>query len=135
MKLLLDTHAFLWFIKGSNKLSGHAKRLIEDPANERYLSVGTLWEMAIKVSIGKLEVPLPFTRLTQEHVEGNAIEVLPLRPEHLDEQRKLPFHHGDPFDQLIIAQAIAERMKVIGRDREFEPYPVECIWNEGDEAL
>lgn len=85
-----------------------------------------------KVSIGKLEVPLPFTRLHREHVEGNAIEVLPLRPEHLDEQRKLPFHHNDPFDRLIIAQAIAEEIKVVGRDEEFEPYPVECVWSKGE---
>lgn len=132
MRLLLDTHAFLWFIKGSDKLSEHAKRLIENPANDRFLSAGSLWEMAIKVSIGKLEVPLPITRLIQEHVEGNAIKVLPLQPGHLDEQRKLPFHHGDPFDRLIIAQAVGEKMKVISRHEEFGAYPAECIWSEGE---
>lgn len=132
MRLLLDTHAFLWFIDGNDELSEHAKRLIKDPANERFLSIVSLWEMAIKVSIGKLDVPLPFTRLNREHVEGNAIEVLPIRAEHLDEQRKLPFHHGDPFDRLIIAQAIAEEMKVISRDEEFGAYPAECVWSEGE---
>lgn len=128
MKLLLDTHAFLWFISGSDKLSDHAKALIEDAGNERYLSVASLWEIAIKVSLGKLKVPLPLTRLAREHVTGNAIEVLPIEPEHLDEQRKLPFHHRDPFDRLIIAQAIVEEMEVVTRDEAFSAYEAHCTW-------
>jgi PIN domain nuclease of toxin-antitoxin system len=128
VKLLLDTHAFLWFISGSDKLSDHAKALIEDAGNERYLSVASLWEIAIKVSLGKLKVPLPLTRLAREHVTGNAIEVLPIEPEHLDEQRKLPFHHRDPFDRLIIAQAIVEEMEVVTRDEAFSAYEAHCTW-------
>lgn len=128
MKLLLDTHAFLWFISGSDKLSVHAKELIENTGNERYLSVASLWEMAIKVSLGKLKVPLPLTRLVREHVTGNAIEVLPIEPEHLDEQRKLPFHHRDPFDRLIIAQATVEKMEVVSRDEAFTAYEIRCTW-------
>lgn len=131
MKLLLDTHAFLWFIGGKDELSVHARQLMEDASNERYLSVASLWEMAIKVSIGKLKVPLPLTRLVREHVTGNAIEVLPIEPEHLDEQRKLPFHHRDPFDRLIIAQAIVEEMKLITRDEAFAAYEVRCVWEPG----
>lgn len=130
MKLLLDTHAFLWFIGGSDRLSSHARELIAEEDNDRYLSVASLWEMAIKVSIGKLDVPLPFTRLVRQHVTGNAIEVLQIEPEHLDEQRKLPFHHRDPFDRLIIAQAIAEKMVVIGQDDTFEEYPVRLVWKQ-----
>lgn len=130
MRLLLDTHTFLWFIDGSEKLSTYARGLIEDPGNERHLSVGSLWEIAIKVSMGKLKVPLPLTRLVKEHVEGNAIALLSLQPEHLDVQRELPFHHRDPFDRLIIAQAMAEEMKVVGYDAEFDMYPVECVWDE-----
>lgn len=113
MKLLLDTHTFLWFISGNSTLSDHAKELIEDMDSERYLSVVSLWKMAIKVSLGKLKVPLPLTRLVREHVTGNAIEVLAIDAKHLDEQRKLPFHHRDPFDRLIIAQAIVEEMGVV----------------------
>ena len=128
MNLLLDTHAFLWFIEGSDKLSERAKDLIEDRGNERYLSVGSLWEMAIKVSIGKLNVPLPFTRLVSEHVEGNAMNVLGLTALHLDMQRSLPFNHRDPFDRMIIAQAKVEEMKVVGRDEGFERYDVEILW-------
>lgn len=93
-----------------------------------YLSVASLWEMAIKVSIGKLSVPLPFTRLVRRHVTGNAIDVLHVEPEQLDEQRKMPFHHRDPFDRLIIAQAITEGMTVVGRDGTFDEYPVRLDW-------
>jgi PIN domain nuclease of toxin-antitoxin system len=128
VNLLLDTHVFLWFIDGSGELSLSAKALIEDEANDRYLSVASLWEMAIKVSIGKLDVPLPFTRLVRQHVTGNAIEVLQVEPEHLDEQRNLPFRNRDPFDRLIITQAIAEEIAVISRDAAFEEYSVRVLW-------
>lgn len=84
--------------------------------------------MAIKVSIKKLEIPLPFTHLVQKHIRGNAINILPIYPGHLDEQRKLPFYHNDPFDRLIIAQSITENMGVIIRDKQFNAYPVELIW-------
>lgn len=134
MNLLLDTHSFLWFIGESDRLSDYGRQLIEDPDNRILLSVGSLWEMAIKVSIGKLKVPLPFTRLRREHISGNAIEVLAIEPEHLDQQRELPFHHQDPFDRLIIAQAIAEDMNIVGRDQKFSLYPVECLWDDIDEA-
>jgi len=128
--LLLDTHAFLWFIGGSSELSSHAKELIEGKENDRYLSVASLWEMAVKVSIGKLDVPLPFTRLVRQHVRGNAIEVLQIEPEHLDEQRTMPFHHRDPFDRLILAQAITEEMMIVGQDDAFEEYPVRLVWKQ-----
>jgi len=129
VNLLLDTHTFLWFIGGSDRLSVRARELIESDPNSRYLSVASLWEMAIKVSIGKLDVPLPLTKLVRQHVTGNAIDVLPIEPGHLDEQRKLPFHHRDPFDRLIIAQAISEEMTVVGRDDAFQEYPVPLVWD------
>jgi len=128
VKLLLDTHTFLWFIEGNDELSGEARRLIEDSSNTRLLSVGSLWEMAIKVSIGKLDVPLPFTRLAREHVEGNAIEQLSVEAQYLDVQRALPFHHRDPFDRLIIAQAQEEEIPVVGKDEAFEDYDIELLW-------
>ena len=102
--------------------------MIEDSANTRFLSVGSLWEMAIKVSIGKLEVPLPFTQLVREHVEGNAIEQLPIEAKHLDVQRALPFHHRDPFDRLMIAQAQVEDLPVVSKDGAFDDYDVELLW-------
>lgn len=103
MRLILDTHTFLWFIEGSLNLSDTAKNLIEDERNQKFLSVANLWEMSIKVSIGKLQLKMTFTELVKQQVYGNAIELLTIKPEHLDELAKLPFHHKDPFDRLIIA--------------------------------
>ena len=128
MKLLLDTHSFLWFIGGSSELSSYARAAIEDEDNDCYLSVASLWEMAIKVGIGKLGVPLPFTRHVRQHVASNAIDLLSIEPERLDEQRKMPFHHRNPFDQLTIAQAIAEEMPIVGRDEAFEEYSTRLVW-------
>jgi PIN domain nuclease of toxin-antitoxin system len=128
MKLLLDTHSFLWFIEGNLNLSNTARSLIEDEENQRFLSIASLWEMAIKVSMNKLILQTAFTSLVMQQVYGNAIEVLEIIPEHLDVLAKMSFHHKDPFDRLIIAQSIAESIAVISKDREFEKYPVTLLW-------
>lgn len=128
MKLLLDTHTFLWFIEGNLNLSNTARNLIEDEGNERFLSIASLWEMAMKVSMNKLTLRPTFTELVTQQVYGNAIEVLEIRSEHLNILAKMPFHHKDPFDRLIISQSIAERMAVISKDSEFEKYPVTLFW-------
>ncbi|WP_019500784.1 type II toxin-antitoxin system VapC family toxin [Pseudanabaena sp. PCC 6802] len=128
MKLLLDTHTFLWFIEGNLKLSEEARILIENPKSERFLSIASLWEMSVKTSIGKLELGMTFTDLVKREVYGNAIDVLEILPEHLDELAKLPFYHKDPFDRLIIAQSIAENISVITKDIIFENYPIAILW-------
>lgn len=128
MKILLDTHTFLWFIEGSFNLSNIAKNLIEDQNNQRFLSVASLWEMSIKVSIGKLELDIAFPELVRREVYGNAIELLEIQPKHLDELAKLPFHHKDPFDRLIIAQSLAGDFSLITKDSAFDSYPVTVLW-------
>jgi PIN domain nuclease of toxin-antitoxin system len=128
MKLLLDTHAFLWFIEGNLDLSDLARNLIEDQRNQRFLSVASLWEMSIKVSIGKLELEMTFAELVDREVYGNAIELLEIQPEHLDELAKLPFHHKDPFDRLMIAQSLVETIPVVTKDSAFASYPVTILW-------
>ena len=128
MRLLLDTHTFLWFIEGNLNLSDVARDLIEDQANQRFLSVASLWEMSIKVSIGKLELGMTFTELVKREVYGNAIELLEIQPEHLDELAKLPFHHKDPFDRLMIAQSLAEGIPIVTKDAAFRSYPVSLLW-------
>jgi PIN domain nuclease of toxin-antitoxin system len=128
MKLLLDTHTFLWFIEGDPNLSDTARSLIEDEGNQRFLSSASLWEMSIKVSISKLALQMSFTDLVTQQVYGNAIEVLEIRPEHLDVLAKMPFHHKDPFDRLLIAQSIVESIAVISKDSEFGKYPVTLLW-------
>lgn len=128
MRMLLDTHAFLWFIEGNTNLSDTARELIADEENQRFLSIGSLWEISIKVSIGKLEVGMTFTELVSQEVYGNDIKLLRIQPKHLDELAKLPFHHKDPFDRLIIAQSLAENIPVVTKDKAFGSYPVTVLW-------
>jgi PIN domain nuclease of toxin-antitoxin system len=128
MRLLLDTHAFLYFIQGSQNLSETARNLIEDQGNQKLLSIASLWEISIKVSIGKLDVGMAIAELLSREVYGNGFEVLTIQADHLDELTKLVFHHKDPFDRLIIAQALAERMPVVTRDEAFGRYPVSLLW-------
>jgi PIN domain nuclease of toxin-antitoxin system len=128
MKLLLDTHTFLWFIGGSSNLNSTARDLIDDRSNQRFLSIASLWEISVKVSIGKLKIALDFIDLVPREVYGNAIDLLNISPEHLDELAKLPFYHKDPFDRLIIAQSLVENMTLVSKDKAFESYPVTIIW-------
>ena len=128
MRLLLDTHTFLWFIEGNDSLSDAARAAIENFANQKLLSIASLWEIAIKVSIGKLEVEMPMTELVEEQVFGNAFGILSILPKHLNELSELPFHHKDPFDRLIIAQGLAEKMSIITIDKAFKDYSVRIVW-------
>jgi PIN domain nuclease of toxin-antitoxin system len=128
MKLLLDTHAFLWFIMGSANLSVKARAIIENPVNERLLSVASLWEIAIKTSLGKLALSAPFAELIPAQLKLNGIELLNLNVDHLSALTTLPFHHRDPFDRLVIAQAIVEKLTVVSLDRAFDAYGVTRHW-------
>src|SRR5262249_7089883 len=105
MKLLLDTHAFLWFINDSAELSNNSKNLIEDVDNEVLLSVASLWEMAIKISLGKLTLAKSLNAFLSEQLVANGITLLNISVAHASEVAVLPFHHRDPFDRLLIAQA------------------------------
>ncbi len=128
MKAILDTHAFLWFIWADPRLSEDARGMFEEPSATLLLSTASLWEMCIKSSLGKLSVPLPFEQLVEEHVLGNGIELVYVLPSHLDCLAQLPFHHRDPFDRLIIAQAICEKASLVSRDSAFAPYNVPLVW-------
>jgi PIN domain nuclease of toxin-antitoxin system len=128
VRLLLDTHAFLWFIEGSPNLSSVARGAIENRENQRFLSIASLWEIAIKVSVGKLELGMTLTELVEREVYGNAIEIITIQSEHLDQLAKLPFHHKDPFDRLMISQSRVESLPVVTRDSAFALYPVQMLW-------
>jgi PIN domain nuclease of toxin-antitoxin system len=128
MRLLLDTHAFLWFIMGSSSLSPSTRDLIEDGANERFLSAASLWEIAIKVSIGKLTLSAPFDVLFPEQLDSNGIGLLGIEAAHTAVVSTLPFHHRDPFDRLLVAQAVVEGMPIISTDIAFDAYPVTRLW-------
>lgn len=129
MKLLLDTHTFLWFIAGDAQLDDYARQLIEDLGNERYLSVASMWEITIKSSLGRLTVPLPPSALLREHIWANAIDLLAIQPDHLDVLHNLPYHHKDPFDRLLLAQSIQEGMVLLARDQAFRAYEVQVMWS------
>ncbi len=122
MKLLLDTHVFLWFIMGSPHLSAEARALIEDEKNRKFISVASLWEIAIKSSIGKLSLSAAFDQLIPQQLRLNGFELLPIEIAHLATVTTLPFHHRDPFDRLLIAQAMTEQMPIVSSDSAFDAY-------------
>ena len=128
MKYLLDTHTLLWFLKGDNKLSDKARRLIDSPRNEKFLSIASLWEIAIKVNLGKLVLDKPFEKLFPEQLHFNRIEILDITVDSLIKLTTLPFHHRDPFDRLIIAQALVEELPIIGIDAAFDAYGINREW-------
>ena len=128
MKYLLDTHTLLWFLQGDKKLSDKARRLIDSPRNEKFLSIVSLWEIAIKGSLGKLVLDKPFERLFPEQLYFNHIEVLDITVDSLIKLTTLPFHHRDPFDRLIIAQAFVEKLPIIGTDTVFDAYGINREW-------
>jgi len=128
MKILLDTHTFLWFIEGSSNLSPTARGLIEDSSNRPFLSVASLWEMAIKISLGKLRLNQPYESLIPEQLDFNGIEILGIGLSHAAAIVTLPFHHRDPFDRLLIAQAMVENMPLVSADSAFDTYSVNRLW-------
>ncbi len=126
--LLLDTQAVLWFLQGDPRLSGTAKALIEDPANRKLVSVATCWEIAIKVGVGKMNLGEPTRPYLERAIALNHFELLPISLEHATAVEGLPTHHKDPFDRLLIAQAIVEGLPIISADLAFDAYPVRRIW-------
>ena len=128
MNLLIDTHTFLWFIAGSEKLSNQAKNLIEDETNQVYLSVASLWELANKVSLGKLSFSEPFEDFIPEQLNNNSIELLGIDTRHASKVASLPFHHRDPFDRLLVAQALSNEIPMISADEMLDLYGINRIW-------
>jgi PIN domain nuclease of toxin-antitoxin system len=128
MRALLDTHALIWFLEGDQRLSGLAREIIAKGDNEVLVSIASLWEMSIKHSLGKLELQQPFAELIPKQLESNAIGVLGVDLPHVIELGDLPYHHRDPFDRMIIAQARVETLPVIGDDGAFDAYGIQRIW-------
>jgi PIN domain nuclease of toxin-antitoxin system len=116
VNLLLDTHSFLWFIGGNSQLSLRVRTLIEAPDNQPFLSIASLWEMAIKASLGKLRVEPSFETFVSQQLDINGIKVLPIQVQHVAVITSLPFHHRDPFDRMLIAQAQIEHMPLLSND-------------------
>lgn len=128
MRLLLDTHTLLWFLSGDEKLPNPARTLVEDEENEVLVSAAGLWEIAIKVSLGKLRMSVPFEEAFPSQLDANEIRILPILPAHLQRVVSLPFHHRDPFDRLLAAQSLAEGAPLVSRDEVFDAYGLRRLW-------
>lgn len=127
MRVLLDTHAFLWFLAGDERLSRKAREAMSDENTELFVSAASVWEMAIKASLGRLHLPLPVADYVAEKIH-DGFQVMPIDWVHAAAVQKLPFHHRDPFDRLIIAQAQIEKLPLVSGDRTFLKYGIRLIW-------
>jgi PIN domain nuclease of toxin-antitoxin system len=128
VKLLLDTHAFLWWVGASRELSRKARTAIGSARNECFVSVASAWEIAIKVSLGKLRIEGALDRFLPEQLAVNGFLALAIDLKHTARVATLPFHHRDPFDRLLIAQALEEDLKVVTADSTFADYGLTRIW-------
>lgn len=128
MRLLLDTHTFLWFLLDDPQLSTTARDLIVDPVNDIDVSPATYWEIAIKISLGKYELPEAYDVFIEREMATNDFCILPVEPKHTAALISMPFHHRDPFDRLMIAQAIVEDIPILSIDTAFDAYPVTRLW-------
>jgi PIN domain nuclease of toxin-antitoxin system len=128
VKLLLDTHAFLWLMEEPEKLSRKALKACQDRRNELYLSVVSAWEMQIKQQLGKLRLKASLRTIIQQQQEKNKLQILVVKLEHVLALANLPSHHGDPFDRLLIAQAQVEGAFLVSSDPLVTQYPVKVWW-------
>jgi PIN domain nuclease of toxin-antitoxin system len=128
VRLLLDTHAFLWWVADDAALSARARTAIADPGNQCLLSAASAWEIAIKVSIGKLSLGGDVRRFVPDQLSANGFDPLPISVAHATRVSTLPFHHRDPFDRLLAAQALEERVAVVSADPIFRKYGVKRVW-------
>ena len=125
---ILDTHTFLWYLSGDEMLSKKAKSLIEDTNNSKFISIASIWEISIKLNLKKLKLGVSLENLKNE-ITLNGFEILPLDFEHIIKLSSLENHHKDPFDRIIIAQAIYEGFEIISKDNNFEKYKeIKVIW-------
>lgn len=128
MKLLLDTHAFIWWDSEPAKLSPRALSLCQDSENQLYLSVVSLWEIQIKSGLGKLRLSTPLRDIVAMQQEANGLALLSIHPNHTYALDGLPALHKDPFDRMLVAQAVSEGLRVITHDESVRKYSVDVEW-------
>ncbi|HEY8503534.1 MAG TPA: type II toxin-antitoxin system VapC family toxin [Gemmataceae bacterium] len=128
MRLLFDTHALLWFAPNDPQLSGRAMALILDPANEKLVSPASYWELAIKISTGKYKLSQSYEDFLRHAIDRNGFGYLHIEPRHTAVPVTLPFHHRDPFDRLLVAQAVAESVPLLSADVTFDRYSITRMW-------
>lgn len=130
MRLLLDTHAFLWWVNPHERMSPYAYKVLADGANEVFVSTVTPWEVAIKAAIGRFDMPQPLGPFFEREIAANSFRVLAVELRHAVAVRELSHFadHRDPFDRMLVAQAITEDLAIVSADRVFERYGVQRVW-------
>lgn len=128
MNLLLDTHTLLWFALGDAQLSATARQLIEDSANTKFVSPASYWEIAIKISIGKYVLHQQYETFFDRAIRQNGFLILPIEVRHTAALTNLPYHHRDPFDRLLVAQAMVEGLSLVSIDSVLDAYPIQRLW-------
>ncbi|MCD4694942.1 MAG: type II toxin-antitoxin system VapC family toxin [Bacteroidales bacterium] len=129
MDLLVDTHAIIWFITDSGKLPINSKKIIKDTKNNCYVSLATYWEIGIKHSLGRLDLKTDLESIFNL-IEDTGFELLPITTNHILKNADLEFHHQDPFDRIIIAQAIIENLTIVSKDNQFDKYKIKLVWEK-----
>jgi PIN domain nuclease of toxin-antitoxin system len=128
MRLLLDTHTFLWFVENSPSLSTNALTYIKDVSNEVYVSIASIWELAIKISVGKLQIAQPLEVFVPSQLSLNKMSALQITLDAAALVATLPLHHRDPFDRLLIAQALTTQMPIVSKDEALDAYGITRLW-------
>ena len=128
MRLLLDTHTFLWFVENSPNLSTDALAHIKDASNEVYVSIASIWELAIKISTGKLQISQPLELFVPNQLSLNQMSALQITVDHTALVATLPLHYRDPFDRLLVAQALTEQMSIVSKDEALDAYGITRLW-------
>jgi PIN domain nuclease of toxin-antitoxin system len=128
MKLLLDTHVFIWWSGEPGKLSEKALDACENSSNRLILSIVSIWEMQIKMQLGKLKLKHSLKDLVENQQDVNGLQILPVSPNHIFMLDNLPMHHSDPFDRLLISQAIEEKLLLVSKDKKISDYAVKFLW-------
>jgi PIN domain nuclease of toxin-antitoxin system len=128
MRLLLDAHSLIWAVDEPSRLSAVAAAALQDPANELLLSAGTVWEIAIKVGLGKLTLSLPYRDWMNRAITDLSLSLLPVTVDYAGAQAALPWHHRDPFDRLLVAQALSDGISIVSADGQLDPYGIARVW-------
>ncbi len=128
MRYLLDTHTFLWAIDEDQLLSDNANEIIMDKRNDLFLSIASIWEIAIKVSLEKLDITFSFENQIEEILSEYRIDVMSIAISHTKQIIRLPFHHKDPFDRIIVAQSLVEGMALVSNDKVLDAYDINRLW-------
>ncbi|MEH1887021.1 type II toxin-antitoxin system VapC family toxin [Nostoc sp.] len=128
MRLLLDTHTFIWYVTDNSRLSNQVVALINDENNEIILSIASLWEIAIKQNLGKLSFNQSFEIFITQQLNLNDFSLLDIKITHVTVVATLPLHHRDPFDRILIAQSIVENIPLLSADKIFDAYPIRRVW-------